>query len=427
MNPIRIGVCALLAFAVLAFGGVENWARAALETGAAALFCYWAWRLFRGRQSSLAISPVLLPLAAFTALAFFQWTFHLTASRYATRLELQLVLALLLLLFLATQAFRSFNDWKAFVWFIMIFAFAVSIFGVLQHLTFNGKLYWFREMRYGGNPFGPYVNRNHYAGFAELTIPIALVPLILGKVRRERLLLIILFAAVPIGALLLSASRGGIISFGCQLLVLALWLALRRAARQQAFVGLAAVALALLMVSWLGAREVLQRFATTQASEVSSSKRASMARDTLRIFLDHPVVGTGLGTLQLVYPPYESLYDAKIVNHSHNDYLEALAETGALGGFFCAAFLFLLFATAYRRLIRAPLGRETAFQLAAFLGCLGLLVHSFVDFNLHIPANALLFFLMSALCVAQIPDNSASSAYRHRGERETVSALENPD
>ena len=72
----------------------------------------------------------------------------------------------------------------------MIFAFLVAGLGILQHLTFNGKLYWFREMRYGGIPFGPYVNRNHFAGFAELMLPMALVPLLLGRVRRERLFIV---------------------------------------------------------------------------------------------------------------------------------------------------------------------------------------------------------------------------------------------
>ena len=102
------------------------------------------------------------------------------------------------------------------------------MFGILQQLTFNGKLYWFREMRYGGMPFGPYVNRNHFAGFAELVIPIALVPLVLGKVRRERLFLVSLFALVPIVALLLSASRGGIVSFVVEMALLCVLLLVRR-------------------------------------------------------------------------------------------------------------------------------------------------------------------------------------------------------
>jgi O-antigen ligase len=213
--------------------------------------------------------------------------------------------------------------------------FSVSLFGILQQLTFNGKLYWFREMRYGGIPFGPYVNRNHFDGFAELIIPIALVPLVMGKVRRERLFLVSLFALVPIVALLLSASRGGIASFVVELALLFLLLLVRRIRSKHVLVGGMVVTVALLAVSWIGVQQILRRFSSNSTLEVTSGKRAAMRRDTWRIFRDHPVLGTGLGNLQMVFPPYDSLYDGKIVNHTHNDYLEALAETGILGG--CAA------------------------------------------------------------------------------------------
>jgi predicted branched-subunit amino acid permease len=109
----------------------------------------------------------------------------------------------------------------------MSFGFLVTIFGILQQLTFNGKLYWFREMRYGGIPFGPYVNRNHFAGFVELVFPVALIPLVLGKVRKERWIVVGIFGLLPIGALFLSASRGGVVSFGVQLGVLILMMILR--------------------------------------------------------------------------------------------------------------------------------------------------------------------------------------------------------
>src|SRR5258708_23350224 len=95
----------------------------------------------------------------------------------------------------------------------MVFGFLISIFGVLQHLTFNGKLYWFREMHYGGIPFGPYVNRNHFAGFVELILPLALVPLVLGRVRRERWPLVGPFSAVLLGARLFSVSPRGRVRF----------------------------------------------------------------------------------------------------------------------------------------------------------------------------------------------------------------------
>jgi O-antigen ligase len=420
MKFLRFGICALLAFSVLAHGGVEDWARAVFETAAGFLFLYWALRLSLRGESSFFLSPLLFPLAAFLLLVLAQWILHLTASPYETRAELQLLLADFLTLFLAVQVFRTLEDWKNFVWFVMIFSFAVAIFGILQHLTFNGKLYWFREMRYGGIPFGPYVNRNHFAGFAELTVPVALIPLILGKVRRERLFIVGVFSVVQIGALLLSASRGGIISFGCQLAIIALWMIFRRATGKQVIAGAAVLLVALAMVSWLGVRQILQRFSSMQSLEVSDSKRVSMWRGSWRIFLDHPVVGTGLGTLQTVYPRYETLYDGKVVNHSHNDYLEALAETGALGGLCCASFLGLWLLETRKRLFQPVSAFSVSLQFAAFVGCIGFLVHSFVDFNLHIPANALLFLLMAHLASTEVmaagtPPSSRAPRSRHQG------------
>jgi O-antigen ligase len=328
--------------------------------------------------------------------------FHGTASAYNTRLELQLLVTYLIILFVAVQAIRTLEEWRGFVWFVMAFGFLVAIFGILQHLTFNGKLYWFREMRYGGIPFGPYVNRNHFAGFMELVIPIALVPLVMGKVRRERWFLVGLFAMLPMGALFLSASRGGIISFGVELATLVLLMVLQRRTGKHALAGGIVLLVAVLMVSWLGVKQVLERFSSLQTLEVSVGKRASMRGDTWRIFLDHPWTGTGLGTLQIVYPQYETLYDGKVVNHTHNDYLEALAETGLLGGLCCAWFLGVLFLESQRRLRESSHSFAATLHLSGLVGCTGFLVHSFVDFNLHIPANALLFFLMANLATSEI-------------------------
>ena len=402
MKFLRVGICALLVFGVAAHGGVEDWARMVLETGAALLLVAWAVRFYFNRDEQMVISPLLLPLGALVLLAFAQWAFYHTEFAYGTRTDLQLLLTDTVVLFLFAQAFRTMEDWKKFVWFAMIFGFLVCTFGMLQHLTFNGKIYWFRQLRFGGIPFGPYANRNHFAAFAELLIPISLVPLVLGKVRRERLFVVGLFAVLQIGALLLSASRGGIVSFGVELGVLVVWLALRRPDGRQLMVGGAILGTVLLLVSWIGVRQITQRFAAMQSLETSQSKRVSMAKNTWHIYLDHPVLGTGLGTIQEVFPPYETLYDGKIVNHSHNDYLEALAETGTLGGLCCVWFLGVLFSLTAARVQPAQRSFAAILQFSALLGCLGFLVHSFVDFNLHIPANAMLFFVMAYLATADV-------------------------
>jgi O-antigen ligase len=420
MKFLRFGICALVVFGVAAHGGVEDWARAVFETGAGVLFLAWSIWLFFNRAEHPVLSPLLPPLAALSIIVLGQWFFRWTAASYNTRIELLLLLADLIVLFLAVQAFRTLDDWRGFVWFAMVFGFLVSIFAILQHLTSNGKLYWIREIRYGGLPFGPYVNRNHFTGFVELVLPLALVPLVLGRVRRERWPIVGLFAVLPIGALFLSASRGGLVSFGAELGVLALVMIRRREMGKQLLLGVAVLLAALLLVSWLGVGQILERLSSVQLLEVSSGKRASMRRDTLRIFLDHPFVGTGLGTLQIVYPPYETLYDGKIVNHTHNDYLEALAETGIAGGLCCAWFIGVLLAESLKRLRQLNNSFAGVLQRSGFVACSGFLVHSLVDFNLHIPANALLFFLMAHLATSETQQGTAPSkpqSRRHRNHR----------
>src|SRR6266446_5146689 len=397
MKFLRVGICALVVFAVAAHGGVEDWARAVLEIGAGLLFLVCSLWFYFNREEQLVFSPLLPPLAALSIIVLGQLLFRWTASPYNTRMELLLLLADLSMLFLAVQAFRTLEDWRGFVWFGMFFGFLVSLFAILQHLTSNGKLYWFREIRSGGLPFGPYVNRNHFAGFAELVLPLALIPLVLGRVRRESWPVVGLFAVLPIGALFLSASRGGIVSFGAELGVLALVMILRRTMAKQWFAGAAVLLVALLLVFWLGVGQILQRLSTVQLLEVTAGKRASMRGDSWRIFLDHPFVGTGLSTLQIVYPPYETLYDGKIVNHTHNDYLEALAETGIAGGLCCAWFLGVLLFDAFPRILRPHASFASALHLSGFIGCAGFLSHSMADFNLHIPANFLLFLLLAYL------------------------------
>ncbi|MGB7729027.1 MAG: O-antigen ligase family protein, partial [Candidatus Acidiferrum sp.] len=288
MRFFRVGICCLLAFAVLSFGAVEEWAQAVLEVGAAVLLVLWAVRQYRIKAEQLSLPPEFLPLCAFALVVLIQLAFHLTASSYYTRVELQLLVAYLIIVFLISQAFSRRGHWRAFVWFLMSLGFFVSVFGTLQYLTFNGKIYWVREMRFGGAPFGPYVDRNHFAGFAEMIIPVALVPLVLGKVRRERVFLVALFAVVPIVALVLSASRGGIVSFGVQMVILFSLLLILRVHGRHVIVGGIVVLVAAMAVSWIGVQRVVQRFSGIQTLEVTVGKRVAMRHDTWRLFLDHP-------------------------------------------------------------------------------------------------------------------------------------------
>ena len=206
-----------------------------------------------------------------------------------------------------------------------------------------------------------------------------------------------LLAAIPVGALLMSGSRGGIVAFGCELLMLIVLLWIRGGQRKQLLTFLAALVLAFGLVAWLGMGDVIQRFSLMRNAEVSESGRVSMSRSAYHIFRDHPLTGTGVGTIISVYPAYETDYDAYIVDHVHNDHFELLAETGSVGAICWLAFIALLLTYGLKNLWAQRDAAVRALQLGALVGCVGLLIHSFADFNLHIPANALLFYLLAGV------------------------------
>jgi O-antigen ligase len=110
--------------------------------------------------------------------------------------------------------------------------------------------------------------------------------------------------------------------------------------------------------------------------------------------------GTGFGTLQEVFPKYETLYDGLVVNHAHDDYVELLADAGIIGGLLGAWFLALLFSRGAKSLKASRSTLDLALHIGALTACVGLLVHSFSDFNFHIPANALIFMLLATLATS---------------------------
>jgi O-antigen ligase len=406
MRAIRVAICIHIAFAVLSFGGVEPWGAAILEIGAATLFLLWGIVVFRQREAEIHGNFLYLPLLGLGVFAMAQCAFGISVYPYLTRLEILKWAAYVLVFFLTAQSFRTVEEVKSFTWFLVISGFCVSLFGIVQHFTFNGKLYWSVPVLSGGSPFGPYVNRDDFAGFVELTAPLGLALLFFRAARREHLTLLLLFTIVPIGATILSASRGGIIGLFFELILLVSLARARRIGKKQLLGVAALVLIAGTFIVWLGVSEAIQRFEQLIPEGLSANTRIAMYRDTWHIFVDHPWAGTGLGTLVVAYPRYASFYDnALIVDHAHNDYLELMADTGLVGGLCGLSFIVLLFwrglanvQAADRRLLRA-------IRAGSLTACAGLLLHSLVDFNLHIPSNALIFLLLAVIATSEVRES----------------------
>jgi O-antigen ligase len=423
MKFLRIGLCVMLAFAVLSFGAVQVWSQSVIEITLSAFLIAWATIAYR-RAEPVRWSPMNWPLLGLVAVGLLQLLFHQTAYSFLTRVELIKVLAYFLFFLILAQAFREESDLRSLAWFLMIFCFAISLLGIVQHFTAEKDIYWLPSIHVEGDPFGPYVNRNHFAGFLELTLPVGLSVLVFRGSRRESMSLLVLLTIVPISAIILAGSRAGIIAFALQLLFLALLSRTRQNAKGiKALAAVAGVAvLALGLVTWLGADKAIQRFSMLASRDVSLARRASMGKSAVHIFIDHPLEGTGLGTLASVFPSYDTFYDGKTYDHAHNDYAELLAETGVLGGTCAIAFLVLLFRGARKNLSAQQSSFALAIRSAAAVSLIGLLFHSLVDFNLHIPSNTLLFLTQVHLLTVPLPIPTERSGRGTNKQRESVSS-----
>jgi O-antigen ligase len=398
------GAFGLLLFGPLVFGAVEPWAVFFLEAGTASLFILWVARQTLSTEMQISFSPLFPPMLAFAILVLVQMATRMTAYLYATFSQALLYTAYGLLCFLVVQCLRRTWQIKTLVWGFSTYGFVLALFALIQGLASNGKLYWLRTPRFGGWIYGPYVNHNHYAGLMEMLLPIPLVFVFTRYGSGLRKVMAALAAALMASTIFLSGSRGGMLAFAAQMTIfVAILLRQRKAGRMVLVLGIFLV-LAIGLLAWLGGGELVERLASIHSEtrmELSGAMRIDIDHDALKMFEHKPILGWGLGTFGEVYPQFRSFYTNFFVDEAHNDYLQLLVETGALG--FGAMFWFLIttYHDAIKKLRNWTVDTNGAVGLAAMLGITGILVHSFVDFNLQIPANAALFYVLCGIAAME--------------------------
>ena len=423
LDPVLFyGVFGLLLFGPLAFGAVEVWSSAIVEVGAGLLFALWAARQVAVGELEIVGNRLFFPMSVFAGLILWQLAMGRTAYRAATFSGALLYCGYGLLCFLVVQCLRRTSQIRALAWVFSGFGFAVAMFALMQGLASNGKLYWLRTPQSGGWIYGPYVNHNHYSGLMEILTPIPLVISLSADVRGPRKVLAGLAAAVMASTIFLSGSRGGMVAFAAQVVLLASFLVKRRKSWKATFALGSFLVVALGLLAWLGGGELTERMASIQSAagtELPGATRLRMDRDALKMFAQKPVAGWGLGVFGEIYPQFSSFSGNVPVGMAHNDYLQLLAEMGALGFATVLWFLLTLYACALRKLRHRQADINSAVTLAAVVGISGILVHSFVDFNLQIPANAASFYM---LCV--VAAMKPGFATHHRTHRNRQHSLE---
>lgn len=403
-NVLLMGACAVLLLGPLAFGAVEPWSVFALEASAVLLLMTWAWRQWINRELHVWDHVLYRPMAAFFVLVLVQWVLGTTTYRQVTYSHLLLFAAYGMLVFVVTQTLRRSSQFELVAKLFTCYGALVAAFAVLQGMAPNGKLYWIWPLEQGGSIYGPYVNRNHYAGLMEMLTPF---PLVLAASRfsdGSRKLAVAAVAALMAASIFLSGSRGGMAAFVAQMLVLGVLLVRKREGnwKQPLMLG-AFLAAVIAFLVWLGGNELTRRLISIHSEareEISGGLRLTIDRDCLRMLIKRPFLGWGLGAFPIAYPEFRTFYTTFFVNQAHNDYLQLLVETGLAGFSIAIWFLVLVFRRASDKLKNWTETASGALTMAALLGCVGILVHSLLDFNLQIPANAALFYVLCAIAAS---------------------------
>src|SRR6266536_5974506 len=291
LSPLLCGICLLLLFAVLSFGAVEQWAISILETALALLFLTWATRQLVISEVKIQPNPLYAPAVVFGVAVMLQLGFNLTAYRYATLIAGGEYLAYGMLLFLTVQGLTNAQCSKTVIWAFTLFGFALAMFAISQSLTSTDKIYWLRTPRNGGAIFGPYVNRDHYAGLMEMLTPVPIVLSLSALIRGAKRVLIGSAGVLMAGSIVLSQSRAGTVSFLVEMaFLLGLLLGTRRNRHAPAAVGAICLTVTA-FAAWVGTAALWHRFTNLQ-----DWMRLAITMDGLRMFWHKPILGWGLGT-----------------------------------------------------------------------------------------------------------------------------------
>lgn len=434
-TALRAGVLALLVLAPLPFGSVEPVFVFLLELSAAALGAIALYVVARDpaslpRSTSwLLAGPALLVLLGFAQLVPLGEKWPAAAPAADTRAAViaavpdldpavrrsslspadtadavARVIAYGLLGIAALVAFRERAHRLQAAAAIALSGAFQALYGSAEYLSGHQHIFGYAKRFYLDEATGTFVNRNHFAGYLAMSLPLALALALperrvraRGESFRKRFLRwtsssgpSVLFAALATVAMwigvILSYSRTGLAAALAGTLVLGV---LGRMARRS--IPLIAVVLLVptLALLWLQIRTPGERFAALADELGSGSGRLAVWATSLSLVPAHPVLGHGLGTFESVYEPHQDARAPLHYDHAHNDWIEVLLEGGALG-FFAIAWLCFLLTRHGLRLARAAAGRDQLIGAAALAGVAALSFHSLTDFCIRIPATALL-------------------------------------
>jgi O-antigen ligase len=398
---ILLLVLATLVFAPVAFGAVYVWTFLVVQmllTGVAAL---WLVRLWGGHKPKLLWPPLAWAVAAFVLYAAVRYA---TADiEYVARQEVIQVLMYAFLFLAVVCNLYNQETTEMIVYTLTAVAALTSSYALAQSFHHTNQV-WSLTSPYPGRASGTYVNPDHFAGFLELVLPLPLAFLMAGRVSVITRVLLAYATLAILGGMAVTFSRGGWVAAAAGMVMLLGFLLCHRNHALRAL-------LALVLLLGVGGFFTEHYLSTSPGfmrrvlrpdengpGVLDTDSRLQMWQAAVHMWEDHPWWGVGPGHFDYRFREYRPDGFQNRPEHAHNDYLELLADWGVAGGLIVLGGVVIFIVGLVRtwphvrreeNTFGTGMSSRYAFFLGALSGLFALGVHSLVDFNLHIPANAL--------------------------------------
>jgi O-antigen ligase len=402
----RYSLYALLIFTPLARASVQPWAITVIHmVTLIALIAFllektmaWDWKWIKTTLDK--------PFIALLCLCFLSSLF--SSHKETSFWSMILLLNYLVIFYLTIHTFRTRSQLRHLIYLIIVIAAFLSIFGLLKYFGSNPFPWWqYTDIEQNTNRLSAsFGNPDHLAGYMEMTFPLVLGLFLLGFERRKKFFLIYL-SFLLLTALLLTLSRGGWFGSITGLALMAACLLFDRHFKRKGLVlAITGITLTAAFIV-LSTTPVVERILTLTEGDPGTNMHSRIAvwGGAIRMIENHPVLGTGPGTFAFAFTLYQPPGLDKHYTMAHNDYLHFVSEVGLP---LIAVIIWMglaLYRKGFKKL-KNPSRLVRGITLGAISGITAILVHSAGDFNLHIPANALLFTVLSAIVIAPLPRNS---------------------
>jgi O-antigen ligase len=417
-------IIGMMYFAAFAWGSNEPWAKGliilAVITILAARLIWDIWHegVKIGREWFYA--PVILLLVGITIGLATQksdskdWQFFGSVEHYSTTMYLLLALSYVALVFLAANGFRSRGQVKLLVIAVLILGAFEAAYGLVQYLSNHDYIWQFSKKYDKGLATGTFINRNHYALLLNLCFCTGVGYLyyrsssILAGFKfswrkamaipgAAKLVWILFWLALMGLGVFFSLSRMGIVAMIAGLVSMIIASKLTESGKRTIVIGFVLIALILGLSVYIGMDAVLARYESLSKERESDTDRIAHWRDAWKMIEKHPVFGQGLGTFEWTFPAYESVDPDIPAKYAHNDYLQMLAEVGAVG----LGLLVWAFGTVWWAALKNLRNAQDPLARGIGLGTIGALtaiaLQEITDFGLYIPGIAVVAAVLVGL------------------------------